>query len=458
MVLAKTENMVTKLPPQNLEAERAVLGAMLIDIEAIVKAIDVFSRRGEKCFYLGAHQKLYRTIVSLFEENKGVDTLIVSEELRKNGYLEEIGGVVYLTSLIDSVSTSAHIEHYSLIVREKSLLRELISAGTEIVNCCFSQEKNIEDVLDKAEESILNIAQDRLQPGFVPASGMVHELLEKIEKYHRQELITGIPSGYKDFDALTGGLQPGNLIIIAGRPSMGKTSFCLNIAEHITLQEKRPVAVFSLEMSLIEVMMRMLCSEARVNLHQVRRGFLAKSDWLKITSAAARFHEADLFIDQSSSLSVLEMKSRARRLASEMQAKGKRLSLVMVDYLQLMQGRSRAENRQQEISEISRSLKALARELDVPVVALSQLSRRPEEKTRGDHRPQLSDLRESGAIEQDADAVIFIYREEVYRPDDPEVAGKAKIIIGKQRNGPIGEFELGFLKESTKFVDLSKAG
>lgn len=456
MPLVKPEDLVSKIPPQNLEAERAVLGSMLIDPESVVKAIEIFSKRGEKCFYLSAHQKLFRAIVNLFEENKGVDHLIVAEELRKNGWLEEVGGGVYLTSLIDSVSTSAHLEHYARIVREKSLLRELIAVGTEIVSCCFTQEEEVEKLLDKAEENILNIAQDRLQPGFIPVSGIVGELLDNIEKYHRQELITGLPTGFKDFDALTGGLQPGNLIIVAGRPSMGKTSFCLNIAEHLALREKKAVAIFSLEMSLIETMMRMLCSEARVNLHQVRRGFLGKSDWLKITSAAAKFHDADLYIDQSSNLSLLEMKSRARRLSSELTSRGKRLEIIIIDYLQLMQGRSRAENRQQEIAEVSRSLKGLSRELNVPVVALSQLSRRPEEKTRGDHRPQLSDLRESGALEQDADVVAFIYREELYRPDDPEVVGKAKIIIGKQRNGPTGEFEMGFLKESTKFVDLVK--
>jgi replicative DNA helicase len=354
--------------------------------------------------------------------------------------------------------TAANIEHYARIVKDKAVLRQLIHVSTKIVTAAYSQAGDVADLLDEAEHQIFSIAQSKAEKGFVSVSDLVHDVIETVEKlYQRKTHVTGVPTGFSEIDAMTSGFQPSNLIIIAGRPSMGKTSFAMNIAEHVALHEKKPVAVFSLEMSREELMLRMLCSQARVDSHKVRRGYLEKKYWNTLTAAASQIAQSPIYIDDSSALSVLEMRARSRRLAAELSAKGTPLALIMVDYLQLMRGMGRVESRQQEISEISRNLKALARDLRVPVMALSQLSRRPEEKGR-EGRPQLSDLRESGAIEQDADLVAFIFREEVYKPQELDNQGKAKILIAKQRNGPTGEVELAFLREFTKFENLASSG
>lgn len=433
----------------------AVLGAMLIEREAQAKALDLLT---ENSFYKPAHQHIFRAIAHLFSEGSAVDVVTVGEYLKNQKLLTEIGGSSYLTDLANVLPTAANIDHYARIVKDKSTLRRLIQISTKIVTAAYSQEGEVADLLDEAENSIFSIAQTQAEKGFMSVSDLVHDVIETVEKlYQRKAHVTGVPTGFTEIDTMTAGLQPSNLIIVAGRPSMGKTSFAMNIAEHVAIHEKKPVAIFSLEMSREELMLRMLCSQARVDSHKVRRGYLEKKYWSTLTAAASQIAQAPMFIDDSSAISVLEMRARSRRLAAELAAKGTPLSLILVDYLQLMRGMGKIESRQQEISEISRNLKALARDLRVPVMALSQLSRRPEEKGR-EGRPQLSDLRESGAIEQDADLVAFIYREEVYKPQELDNQGKAKILIAKQRNGPTGEVELAFLREFTKFENLAHSG
>ena len=445
-------DIIDKTPPQALEAEMAVLGAMLIEREAQAKALDLLD---ENCFYKSAHQQIFRIIAQLFSEGAAIDVVTVGEQLKNLRLLTDIGGSTYLTELTQLLPTAANVEHYARIVKEKAILRQLISVSTRIVSNAYQQQDNVEGLLDEAEHRIFSIAQSKAERGFVSAADMIHNVIETVEKlYQRKSHITGLATGYTEMDTMTSGLQPSNLVIIAGRPSMGKTSLAMNIAEHAAIQEKKPVAIFSLEMSREELMMRLLCSQARADMQKVRRGYLEKKYWSTLTASASQIAQAPIYIDDSSSLSILEMRARARRLAAELAAKGTPLALVLVDYLQLMRGAGRVESRQQEISEISRNLKGLARDLRVPVIALSQLSRRPEEKGR-EGRPQLSDLRESGAIEQDADLVAFIYREEVYNPQSIDAQGKAKIIIAKQRNGPTGEFELAFIREYTKFENLA---
>ena len=448
-------DLIDKTPPQAIEAEMAVLGAMLIEREAQAKVLDLLD---ENSFYKPAHQHIFRTIAHLFAEGAAIDVVTVGEQLKNQKLLMEMGGSSYLTDLANTLPTAANVEHYARIVRDKAVLRQLIQVSTRIVTEAFAQSGDVADLLDEAERSIFAIAQSKAEKGFIAVSDLVHDVIETVEKlYQRKTHVTGISTGFTEMDAMTSGLQPSNLIIVAGRPSMGKTSLAMNIVEHVAIHEKKPVAVFSLEMSREELMLRMLCSQARVDSHKVRRGYLEKKYWNTLTAAASQVAQSPIYLDDSSSLSVLEMRARARRLAAELSARGTPLALLMVDYLQLMRGMGRAESRQQEISEISRNLKALARDLRVPVMALSQLSRRPEEKGR-EGRPQLADLRESGAIEQDADLVAFIYREEVYKPQDLENQGKAKIMIAKQRNGPTGEFELAFIREYTKFENLAATG
>jgi len=447
-------DLIDKTPPQALEAERAVLGAMLIERDAQARVLDMLD---EKSFYHPPHQHIFRTISNLFGHGSAIDVVTVGESLRNENMLTEIGGSAYLTDLTQVLPTAANVEHYARLVKEKSVLRQLIRTATRIVSDAYQRPGEVEDLLDEAEQSIFAIAQSKVERGFVSAGELVHDVIETVEKlYQRKTHITGVSTGFADMDSMTSGLQPSTLVIIAGRPSMGKTSFAMNIAEHAAIQEKKPVAVFSLEMAREELLMRMLCSQARVDAHKVRRGYLEKKYWNTLTASASQIAQAPIYIDDTSGLTVLEMRARTRRLAAELQAKGTPLAMIVVDYMQLMRGVGRQENRQQEISEISRSLKGLARDLRVPVVALSQLSRRSEEKGR-DGRPQLSDLRESGAIEQDADLVAFIYREEVYKPNELDLQGKAKIIIAKQRNGPTGDFDLAFLREFTKFENLAHA-
>jgi replicative DNA helicase len=445
--------LIERIPPQALDAEMAVLGAMLIEKEAITKAIDVVI---ENDFYKSAHRNIFLAVRDLYLENQAVDAITVSEQLRKKKQLEEMGGAAYLTTLINSVTTAANVEYYAAIVRDKSVLRQLVNAGSSIVDSAFNEKNSPEQILDSSEAALYNIAQRRASRGFTQVGEMVHPTLETLEKLHADKRdVPGLRTGFSDLDKMTAGLQPSELIILAARPSMGKTSFALNIAEHVGIVDKKPVALFSLEMSKESLMLRLLCSHARVNSHSTRQGFISAQNWSKLTTAASQIAEAPIYIDDSSSLSVLELRARARRLATELKAQKKELALIMIDYIQILRGSGRVESRQQEMSDISRSLKSLARDLHVPVVALSQLSRKPEEKGR-EGKPQLSDLRESGALEQDADVVAFIYREGYYKRDDPDLEKSATLIIGKQRNGPTGEISLVFQKDYTRFEDLTK--
>jgi replicative DNA helicase len=420
------------------------LGGVLIENDALNTVVE-FLEDGD--FYREAHQKIFKCMITLSEKNEPLDLITLTNELKKKKELEEIGGASYLAGLVESVPTAANIAYYAKIVKEKSILRKLISTATAIVTQSYQEGKNLEDFLDEAEQAIFRISENQVRPAFYPIKEIVKESFKVIERlYEKKELITGVPSGFKDLDRKTAGFQNADLIIVAGRPSMGKTALCLNIAQHAAINAKIPTAIFSLEMSKEQLAIRMLCSEARVDSARLRSGFLGESDWPKLTMAAGALSDAPIFIDDSAAISVLELRAKARRLKAD-----RGLGLVIVDYLQLMRGRSGAERREQEISEISRSLKALAKELNIPVIAISQLSRKAED--RPGRRPQLSDLRESGAIEQDADVIIFIYRDEVYNPDSDQ-RGTAEVIIGKQRNGPTGKADLSFISEFTTFKDL----
>ena len=447
-------NTPDKIPPQSLEAEMAVLGSMLIEKEAIAKALEWVE---EKHFYRESHRKIFKAIWDLYEASEAVDIVTVGEGLRNQKAFSEVGGASYLAELIHSVSTAAHVEHYAKIVREKFILRELISTATQIVSSCYESGEEVGQILDQAESAVFGIAQKRAAHAFKPASGLAHQVIDYIENLHQRKVhVTGVSTGFYELDSMTCGLQPSDLIILAGRPSQGKTALALNIASHVALIEKKPAAVFSLEMTCDAIMMRLICGEARANLHEVRRGYFPKSAWMGLTNAAAKIADSPLWINDSPGLTVLEVRARARRLAAELKAKNQELGLIILDYLQMLRGSYfRPESRQQEVSEISRSLKNMARDLKVPVLALSQLSRRPEEKGR-DGRPQLADLRESGAIEQDADLVVFVYREEVYKPNDPELANRAELIVAKQRNGPTGSVPLYFIKDYARFENPSR--
>ncbi len=442
--MASLENTLDKLPPQNLEAEQSVLGAILLDNSALYKALEIIT---EEDFYRSAHRKIFNAMLDLFNRNEAIDIITLSDRLKQANQLEEIGGTSYLTTLVNTVPTSANIRHHSRIVREKALLRGLINSVTEIAAMVYEEGLPADDLVDVAEKKIFEISDRRIKASFLSMKDAVKESFEIIEQlYDKKEAITGIPSGFRDLDELTTGFQKGDLVIIGGRPSMGKTAFALNIAQHVAVEMNEPVAIFSLEMSTRQLALRLLCAEARVDSNNVRKGYIKREDIHKLTAAAGRLAEAPIFIDESSNISVLEMRAKARRLKME-----HGLGLVIVDYLQLMKGRGMFERREQEISDISRSLKALAKELDLPVIALSQLNRGVEQ--RHDKRPTLADLRESGAIEQDADVIIFLYRDEVYNTKSPEVRGQAEIIVAKQRNGPTDTVKLTFLADSTRFVD-----
>jgi len=435
-----------KIPPQNIEAEQSVLGGILIENEAINRVMEILAPED---FYREAHRKIYHALIDLSERDEPADLITTTNELRKKGELEMVGGASYLAYLIDSVPSAANIEYYARIVKEKAILRKLIETSTEIITQSYEDRTDVEAFLDEAERAIFEISEKRVRPSFFPIKEIVKESFKTIEQlYKKKELVTGVPSGFKELDRLTAGFQPSDLIIVAGRPSMGKTAFCLNIAQYAAIEGRVPVAIFSLEMSKEQLVLRMLCSEAQVEGTRLRTGYLVESDWPKLTMAAGTLSDAPIFIDDTAALSVLELRAKARRLKSE-----HGLGMIIIDYLQLMKGRGKAESRQQEISEISRSLKALAKELNVPVIAVSQLSRKTEERTG--NRPQLSDLRESGAIEQDADVILFLFREEVYHRTE-ENRGKAEVIIGKQRNGPTGKVDLAFLDRYTSFKDLYK--
>jgi replicative DNA helicase len=449
------------LPPQALDAETAVLGAMLLDRDAIARALEIIDG---KCFYASQHAKIFDSMVALYDRNEAVDLITVADELRKNGDLEAVGGVSCLEGLLSSIATAAGIEYHAKIVLEKSTLRRLIEASTQIISDAYSGQVEVADLMDRAERRIFEISGSKLRQGFMAMQDIVKDSFELVEQlYQQKRYVTGLESGFKDLDTMTAGFQAGDFIVVAGRPSMGKTSFALNIAEHAAIRNKIPVAVFSLEMTKEQLMLRVLCSQARVRAHSVRTGFVGKTEWGKLTRAAGTLHDAPIYIDDSPDLNVLEMRAKARRLKAEVN-----LGLIVVDYLQLIRGHQRAENRQQEISHISRSLKALAKELSIPVMALSQLSRAVEQRERKEKKPILSDLRESGAIEQDADVVIFIYRPCVYKQvgegaaegmeaESLEDRRRAEIIVGKQRNGPTGKLDLVFFDEYTRFEDKARA-
>lgn len=438
---------IDRLPPQSLEAEQAVLGAIILEGESITKAIEILSPED---FYREAHKKIYTSMLELFDKNEPIDLITITEHLKDKGELEDVGGLSYLSNLATVVPTSANIRYHAKLVREKALLRSLLRACTEIVTKVYEEPEDAEEMLDYAEKLIFEISERRTTTNFFHMKDVVKHTFKIIESmYEKKALITGIPSGFKDLDELTSGFQPGDLIIIGGRPGMGKTAFSLNIAQHVGVELGEPVAFFSLEMSKEQIAMRLLSSLAMVNASALRKGFISKRDWERLTDSAVRLSESPIYIDDSSQLSVLEIRAKARRLKME---KG-RLSLIIIDYLQLMKSRSAYDRREQEISEISRSLKAMAKELKVPVIALSQLNRSVEKTT--DRRPTLANLRESGAIEQDADVIIFLYRDEVYNKKNPANKGKAEVIVAKQRNGPTDTVYLTFLSDYTRFLDFT---
>lgn len=430
-----------RIPPQSLIAEQSVLGSMLLDKNAVVKALEILS---PDSFYRDAHRYIYDAILQLFDRGEPVDSVTVAELLRKENKLDAVGGSVYITDLINSVPTSANVEHYAKIVEEKATLRRLIDAGTKIVQDAFDEPESVDQIMDNAEKNIFNIALKRIKEGFYRIDSVLKKVLDRIDRlYEKHETLTGIPSGYPDLDNLTAGFQNADLIIIAARPSVGKTALALNIAQNVSIKHKIPVALFSLEMSKEQLAQRILCSEAEIDALRLKTASLPDAGWKRLTKALSKLSEAQLFIDDSASITSMEIRAKARRLKAE-----HGLGLVIIDYMQLMSGRARAENRVQEMSEIARSLKTLARELDLPVIALSQLSRAVEQRT--DRIPRLSDLRETGEIEQTADVVMFIHRDDYYNPGS-EKGNIAEIIIAKQRNGPVGTIELVFKKEIAKF-------
>ena len=440
------EAAIEKGLPRNIEAERCVLGAVLLDNHLINQAVELLSQED---FYLSSHRTLFQQMVALLESSKAIDLVTLSNAVDGVGQLEAIGGRSFISSLIDEVPRLTNLEHYARIVQEKSTLRRLIKQSNQIISSCYEQQDEVENVLDNAERAIFDIAESKIRTGFVSLGQLAKTGFKKIEAAAgQQQMVTGIPSGFTRFDELTSGFQPSDLVVIAARPAMGKTTLALNIASRAALGSQKSVGVFSLEMAGDQLLLRILCSEARTDAHRLRTGRLSKEEWATLAGKLGELSTSKIFIDDTPGISLLEMRAKARRLRAE-----SGLDLLIVDYLQLVSGgRGRFENRQQEISSISRGLKALAKELEIPVIALSQLSRAPEQRT-GNHRPQLSDLRESGSIEQDADLVAFIFREELYKKTD-ENQGVAELIIGKQRNGPTGKVDLVFLKEYTRFESL----
>lgn len=443
---AAIESSLRKLPPQSIEAEESVLGGILIENSAIDRALELITPDD---FYRDAHRKIMQAMINLNQRSEPIDLVTLHEELKRTNQLQEVGGASALAEIAEKVPTAANVAYYARIVREKSILRGLIHTATEIATRGYESGGNVDQLLDEAEHKIFEISERKVQPTFFRIRDIMVQSMNTIEQlYERKELVTGVPTGFVDLDRLTAGLQPSDLIIIAGRPSMGKTAFALNIAEHAALQARTGVAVFSLEMSKEQLVLRMLCSQARVDQSKVRAGYAADRDFPKLAMAASRLADAPIYIDDTPALSILELRAKARRLKRDPEA---RLGLILIDYLQLMRGHE-AENREQEISSISRSLKALAKELDVPVVALSQLNRQVE--GRADKRPVMADLRESGAIEQDADVIAFLYRPIVYDKNAEE--RDAEVIVAKQRNGPIGNVPLTFLSEYTRFENRAQ--
>jgi len=433
------------LQPQSIEAEQAVLGAMLSSKDAISKALQWVRSHH---FYKEAHSKIFLVMSDLFDKGEPIDTISVINKLKKNKQIDDVGGAYFITGLVESVPTTANIESYAKIVLEKFMLRELIRASHELSKDAYNDQQDVGEILDAAEQTIFGITQDRLRGGFMPIDGILHETFQNLDRIASNPgSVTGVASGLIDLDEITSGFQKGDLVIIAGRPSMGKTALALSVMRNAAIDFKVPVGMFSLEMANHQLAQRLLCAEGRVDSHLVRTGKLPKNQWKNLSIAVGSLAEAEIYLDDTPAITVLELRAKARRLKAE-----KNLGLIIVDYLQLMQGPRNIESRQQEISTISRSLKALAKELDVPVIALSQLSRAVEQ--RSDHRPQLSDLRESGAIEQDADVVIFLYRSWVYSREE-EDKGRAQAIVAKQRNGPIGTVDLSFIDRFARFESIS---
>ncbi|HEX8180354.1 MAG TPA: replicative DNA helicase [Pyrinomonadaceae bacterium] len=440
------DQMLERPLPHSADAERAILGAIILDNNLINQAIELLRPDD---FYVRAHQLVIRAMITLSERGSEINPILLGEELRREGWLEQVGGVAFISELTYGLPHFSNLAHYAKIVRDKSLLRNLVRAANKITSEALEEEDEAELILDHAEQMIFALADERTRQGFAHIKPVAENILEKVQEMSgRNAMLTGLTTGFTELDRLTSGLQPSDLIIVAARPSMGKTSLCLTLAQNSAIQAGAVVGVFSLEMSKESLVMRMLCSEAHVDAHRFRSGFLNREEWGRLAGALGTLAEAKIFIDDTPGISVLEMRAKARRLKAEQ----KQLDLIIVDYMQLMSGSSRrVESRQQEVSQISRELKGLAKELNVPLVALSQLSRAPE--SRSDHRPQLSDLRESGSIEQDADLVAFIFREEQYNRTE-ENAGLAEIIIAKQRNGPTDTIKLAFLKEFTRFENM----
>jgi len=431
--------------PHSEEAERSVLGAILVDNRQFERAREIVD---SSSFYARRNRQIFEVLERLVDAGTALDVVTVKTELERAGSLEAVGGPAYLAGLLEGVPRATNVEHYARIVREKGMLRDLIRCTQGILASALEARESTEELLDDAEKAIFRVAEQRLRAGFRPLSVTAEESLQAIEELtQRRELITGVPTGFPVLDEMTAGLQRGDLIIVAARPSMGKTALALNICSHAALTQDRTVGIFSLEMSHQQLFFRMLCSEGHVDAHRLRTGRVDREEWQGVIKVFGRLSGAPIYIDDTPGINIMEMRAKARRLKRE-----KGLDLLIIDYLQLMRGRSRYENRQQEISDISRSLKELAKELDLPVVALSQLSRAPEQRG-GDRRPQLSDLRESGALEQDADVVMFLFREELYKRDDPDVRGQAELIVGKQRNGPTGTVRLRFIRDYTRFVN-----
>ncbi|HEY9071825.1 MAG TPA: replicative DNA helicase [Candidatus Ozemobacteraceae bacterium] len=437
-----------KVPPQNLEAEQALLGSMMMDVEAVVKAMENIVADD---FYQASHRDIYQALLNLYQASRPCDMVTLQEELRTQNRLADVGGASYLAQLLNVVPTAANAEHYAKIVKEKSLLRQLIGVTGEIARTAYEPQVVAQTILDEAQQKVLKLSEKGNSQTYVRIRDLASETFKRLEKlYEHKQAVTGVATGFTKLDEMTSGFQPSDLIILAARPSMGKTAFCLNIAQHVAGVNGLPVLIFSLEMSRIQLMQRLLVSEARIDGQKIRNGFLADEDWVKLTTTVGMLAETPIFIDDSPNMTLMEMRSKARRARMQ-----ENIGLIVIDYLQMMSlqsGGSSQDNRVQEISAISRGLKGIARELNVPVVCLSQLSRAVE--SRPDKRPMLSDLRESGAIEQDADVVIFLYREEYYNRNKAECKNRAEVIIAKQRNGPVGTCPMAFFPQFARYDNL----
>src|SRR3990172_8389878 len=440
-----------RIPPQAVDVEMAVLGAMLLDKGAIAKAIEILD---DTSFYKPAHQRVFIAMSALFEHSEPFDLITLIEELRRRGELEKVGGEYYLTELTTRITTAANIEYHAHIVLEKALMRQLISASSDVPSRASKEREDALDLLDEAEQKIFQISEQRMKKSFVSMNVAVHQTMEMLESIHgKHSGITGVPSGFTELDNYTGGFQKSDLIVVAGRPSQGKTALVLSVARNASVIHNVPIGFFSLEMSTQQLVMRLICAEARVDAHSVRTGRLPEDEWRKLSTTLGRLYKAKIFIDDTPALGILELRAKARRLKVE-----HNVGMIVVDYLQLMQGPKNAQSREQEISSISRSLKALAKELNIPVIALSQLNRQVEQ--RADKRPVMADLRESGAIEQDADVVVFVHRPEMFGIEKDEngnsTEGTAELIIGKQRNGPTGSARMAFIKQYARFENLTR--